>query len=238
LWKERSRGPVRAAAIALALLSGRADMASGQEGAAPRWGDRIAGVELWRIPSLPAAGRVIRENDVGGRPLRCAAAVRFDDRNDPQVTAIEFGIEIAPESPTDDEPGIREPRERAKMYVRVRLVDPRTGAPVAVARPIWHLERPISDAEWGFLPIDGEGFVRAEAPFAGASDRTLADAGADVAGQTALISMELPSGRAVRIVDIRGAGLGIDEYWELSRCVCDIDDDEIRYLGCRNVGWR
>lgn len=241
--KRRRRWAVRAAAIALTFSVGWADAASGQErgGATrgvPRWDDRIAGVEIWRIPTLPATGRVIRENDVGGRPLRCAVAARLDDRSDPRLTEIEFGIEIAPEAPTDDEPAVPEPRERATMYVRIRLVDPRTGAPIAVARPIWHLERPISDAAWDFLPMDGEGFVRAEARLAGAGDRTLGDAGADVASKTALISMELPSGQAVRIVHIRGAGVRIDEYWALARCVCDIDDNDIRYIGCRTAGGR
>jgi hypothetical protein len=235
--------PLRAAAFALALLAVGADTLSGQERGgtildAPRWNDRIAGVEIWRIPTLPATGRAIRENDIQGRPLRCAAAARIDDPNDPRLTEIEFGIEIEPESLSDDEPEMREPRERAKIYLRVRLADRRTGAPIEAARPIWHLHRPLPDAAWTFLPMDGEGFVRAEARLAGANDRMIGDAGADVASQTALVSLELPSDRPVRIVATRGAGFTMEKHWELSHCVCDIDDSYLRYIGCRNVGWR
>jgi hypothetical protein len=236
-------GASRAITIALALAAGGVDIAPGQErsGAtrdAPRWNDRIADVELWRIPKMPERGRVIREDDAGGRPLRCAAGVRLDDPGDPQVTDVEFGIEMAPEFLSDDEPELRDPRERAKMYVRVRLADARTGAPVAVARPIWHLNSPPSDGAWTFSPMDGQGFVRAEAGLADADGLTLGQAGGRVASQTALVSMELPAGGTIRIVDIVGAGFSIAEYWALARCVCDIDEPDIRYLGCRTVGWR
>jgi hypothetical protein len=241
--KERKDWRVRVAALALLFSigwgsGGAALQQGGAISSTPRWDDRIAGVEIWRIPTLPATGRMIRENDIQGRPLRCAAAARIDDPNDPRLTAIEFGIEIEPESPSDDEPDTREPRDRAKIYLRVRLADRRTGAPIEAARPIWHLHRPLPGAEWTFLPMDGEGFERAEARLAGASDRTNGDAGADVAGQTALVSLELPSDRPVRIVATRGAGFTMEKHWELSRCVCDIDDSYLRYIGCRNVGWR
>lgn len=243
MGKRRRPWSIGATAIALMLAIGGAEPTSGQERVdtaleAPRWGDRIAGVEIWRIPVLSATGRVIRENDALGQPKRCAVASRFEDRDDPRLAEIEYGFEFAPEASSDDGPDNRELRERAIMYLRVRFIDPRTQAPLRVARPIWHLRRPVADAAWAFLPMDGEGFLRAEAPLAGASDDTLGDVGADVASQTALITVELPSSRSVRIVNFIRGGLDIDQHWALSRCVCQTGEPELRYIGCRNVGWR
>lgn len=233
----------RAAALAL-LLSigwGNGGAAQQQDGTTPgahRWDDRVAGVEIWRIPILPATGRVIREDDASGRPKRCAAASRFEDSSEPRLTDIEFGFVIEPESPTDGKPDKRELRDRVKMYLRVRFVDSRTAAPVPVARPIWHLLRPVPDAAWTFLSMDGEGFARAEASLAGASDDTLADVGGDVSSQTALVTVELPSGPPIRVVRVIRVGFNTDQYWALSRCVCQTGEPELRYLGCRVVNWQ
>jgi hypothetical protein len=232
----------RAAAFALLLSVASAQAAAQQQGgtsqSAPRWDDRIAGVEIWRIPNLPRVGRVIREDDASGRPIRCAAAARVEDPGDPRLTDLEFGFVIEPESQADDEPDNRELRDRVRMYLKVRFEDSRTGAPIPVARPIWHLRRPVSGAAWIFSLMDGEGFVRAEAPLAGASDDTLGDVGGDISSQTALVTVESPSGPPVRIVDSRAGGFTIDQYWALSRCVCQSGEPELRYLGCRVVNWR